>query len=94
MKWNRTFGLVAILAAGVASAGYAAMSTDEAGNPTGAPAETAIRAPGHRSNGQIGPHGNGQVPLGGTTVGPGSGNNDTRLGYAKGEGENSPVGKD
>jgi hypothetical protein len=94
MRLIRTLSLGVVLAAGVASPSFAVTGRDAEGNPNGAPTGTATQAPGQYGvTNQTGPHGNGQVPPGGTTVGPGSGSRDNRLGYGKGDGENSPVGK-
>jgi hypothetical protein len=92
MYLTRTFALAAALTMGIASAGFAATGRDGAGNPNGATNGMSTAPDQHKA--QSAPHGNGQVPPGGTTVGPASGNtSDSRGGYAKGGGENSPVGK-
>ena len=62
------------------------------GSSPGSSSRTSSASSGQLT-GQTGPHGNGQVPPGGATVGPGSGNRDNRLGYSKGGDENSPTGK-
>ena len=90
MRQIRTLGLATVLAAGVASTCFAVTGRDAAGNPNGAPPETLSQAPSQQATGQTGPDANHPV---GTTVGPGSGNHETQLGYGKGSGENSQVGK-
>jgi hypothetical protein len=88
----RALSLAVVLAVGLPSASFAVTGRDENGNPNGTPGSQT--APNQASmTDQTAPHGNGQVPPGGTTVGPASGNRDTGLGYGKGGGENSPVGK-
>lgn len=95
MTTIRTLCLAAVITAGVPSIAFAVTGRDAAGNPNGAPPATTSQTPGqYGATDENGPHGNGQVPRGGTTVGPNSGNGDTRPGYAKQGGENSPVGKD
>jgi hypothetical protein len=85
IMWIRTLSLAGVLADGVISASFAVTGRDGAGNPNGAPAGTANQAPTqYGATGQTGPHGNGQVPPGGTTVGPGSGNSENRPGYSIG----------
>jgi hypothetical protein len=86
----RALSLAVVLAVGLPSASFAVTGRDDNGNPNGTPGSQTT--PGQTSM-QTAPHGNGQMPPGGTTVGPASGNRDTGLSYGKGGGENSPVGK-
>ena len=108
MKAIVAFGLTVVLLAGPAS-GFAAVGSEQAreanaGNETGAtdaqtttaksPTMSAPNVPSHDGNSQLGSTASHtQTP--GVTVGPGSTNHDDNraLGYGKGAGENSSVGK-
>jgi len=94
MTSMRTLGLAAVLSAGLAATGLAVTGNDSTGKPNGtagmiqtSPAET----------GRTGSYANGQTPPAGTgtSAGPGSMNHDSDkpLGYGKGPGESSSVGK-
>ena len=78
MNSIRTLGLAAIVSAGLASAAFAVTGNDSTGKPNGTAGMT-----------QTSPSGTG------TSVGPGAADRDTDkpLGYGKGAGENSSVGK-
>ena len=110
MKGIRTFGLTIVLLAGPASGFAAVGSEQareaNAANETRATEQTTTRnsptmsapnVPSHDGNSQLGSTGTSHAQSApGVTVGPGSANHgDSQpLGYAKGAGENSPVGKD
>ena len=108
MKSIQALSLTIVLVAGPAS-GFAAVGSDQAreanaANETRATEQTTTRnsptmsapnVPSHDGNSQLGSTASHtQTP--GVTVGPGSANHgDSQpLGYAKGAGENSSVGKD
>jgi len=108
MKSIQALSLTIVLVAGPAS-GFAAVGSDQAREANAAnetreteqtttrnsPTMSAPNVPSHDGNSQLGSTASHtQTP--GVTVGPGSANHgDSQpLGYAKGAGENSPVGKD
>ncbi len=100
MRVFATVSLAAVLAVGTAGAGFAAVGSDQAREANArngsAPArETAPSAdqgnqPGHASSAHD------QAAGSGRSVGPGAGGDtaNTPLGYAKGRGESSSVGKE
>jgi hypothetical protein len=108
MKRVQALSLTIVLVAGPAS-GFAAVGSDQAREANAAnetreteqtttrnsPTMSAPNVPSHDGNSQLGSTASHtQTP--GVTVGPGSANHgDSQpLGYAKGAGENSSVGKD
>jgi hypothetical protein len=109
MKGFQALSLTIILLAGPAS-GFAAVGSEQAreanaANETRATEQTTTRnsptmsapnVPSHDGNSQLGSTGTSHAQTPGVTVGPGSANHgDSQpLGYAKGAGENSSVGKD
>jgi len=89
MRSILSLGLATLLAIGAANTGQAAIGSEQARQ---ANSENAAQAPG--GTGKTGQAGQNDRNSGtGATVGPSSGNHDTSLGYAKGAGENSDVGK-
>jgi threonine dehydrogenase-like Zn-dependent dehydrogenase len=93
MRTLGAVGLAAILMATTAGAGVAAVGSDQAreANAQNAAPSTTQAAPTAKQPGQTGQADTGS----GKSVGPGAGGNaaNTPLGYAKGPGENSSVGK-
>jgi hypothetical protein len=94
MNSIRALGLAAIVSVGLASAAFAVTGNDSAGKPNGTAGmtQTSPTEPGKTGSyagGQTSPSGTG------TSVGPGAADRDTNkpLGYGKGAGENSSVGK-
>jgi len=94
MNSIRTLGLAAIVSAGLASAAFAVTGNDSTGKPNGTAGMTQTSP---TETGKTGSYVGGQTsPSGtGTSVGPRAANRDTNepLGYGKGAGENSSVGK-
>jgi hypothetical protein len=95
MTLIRTIGLAAALSMGVASTAFAVTGRDDTGKPNGTAALSDHSSGGDSAN--TGSYAAGQTPPAGTgtSVGPGSANHDANkpLGYGKGAGENSSVGK-
>ncbi len=101
MRTLGTVSLAAVLLAATAGTGFAAIGSDEAReanarNAAGATTQTAPGANQPGRTGQANPSVSGQAPGAGNSVGPGAGGDtaNTPLGYAKGAGESSKVGKE
>ena len=109
MKAIHAVGLTVVLLAGPASGFAAVGSeqareanavnetpaTDAQTTTPTSPTMSAPNVPSHDGNSQLGSTGASQAQTPGVTVGPGSTNHDANraLGYGKGAGENSSVGK-
>ncbi len=97
MRILGAISLAAVLLSVTASTGFAMVSSEQAReanarNATGTPSETA---PATANQANPTPYASGHSPGSGASVGPGAGGDtaNTPLGYAKGPGENSSVGK-
>ena len=92
MRLIRALGLAAILSGGLASAAFAVTGNDSTGKPNGTAGMTQTSP---TETGKTGSYAGGQPSGTGTSVGPGAAKHDTNkpLGYGKGAGENSSVGK-